>query len=64
MHDLEAEKKEIFDDPEKLGVLFKEMIQMCLWYTHSLLGQYWSYVLLILLCCRGNATVGSTFRMS
>lgn len=33
MHDLESEKKELVDDPEKLEVLFKEMIQMCLWYV-------------------------------
>lgn len=31
MHELEVEKKTVSDDPEKLAVLFKEMIQMCLW---------------------------------
>jgi hypothetical protein len=31
MHELEAGKVSLVDDPEKLGVLFKEMIQMCLW---------------------------------
>ena len=32
MHDLEAERDALINDPEKLGVLFKEMVQMCLWY--------------------------------
>lgn len=31
MHELEAEKDLIASDPDKLSVLFKEMIQMCLW---------------------------------
>lgn len=31
MHDLDAEKDVIRNDPAKLSVLFKEMIQMCLW---------------------------------
>ena len=30
-HDIEAEKDALRSDPEKLAVLFKEMIQMCLW---------------------------------
>ena len=30
-HELEAEKDVLRSDPEKLAVLFKEMIQMCLW---------------------------------
>ncbi|KAH7921136.1 DUF89-domain-containing protein [Leucogyrophana mollusca] len=37
MHELESEKTKIEGDPEKLGVLFKEMIQMCLWCDLSLL---------------------------
>ncbi|KAH7909987.1 DUF89 domain-containing protein [Hygrophoropsis aurantiaca] len=31
MHELESEKAKLEGDSEKLGVLFKEMIQMCLW---------------------------------
>ncbi|GJE89042.1 protein-glutamate O-methyltransferase family protein [Phanerochaete sordida] len=31
IHDLEVEKDILRNDPEKLAVLFKEMIQMCLW---------------------------------
>ena len=31
MHELETRKGSFVDDQEKLGVLFKEMIQMCLW---------------------------------
>lgn len=31
MHELEAGKEDLAEDPERLGVLFKEMIQMCLW---------------------------------
>ncbi|KAI0049733.1 DUF89 domain-containing protein [Auriscalpium vulgare] len=31
MHDLEAEKDTLASDPDKLEVLFREMIQMCLW---------------------------------
>ncbi|KIP06641.1 hypothetical protein PHLGIDRAFT_514562, partial [Phlebiopsis gigantea 11061_1 CR5-6] len=37
MHELEAEKESLQSDPTKLAVLFKEMIQMCLWYDLSLL---------------------------
>ena len=33
MHELEAEKQSLQSDPAKLAVLFKEMIQMCLWYV-------------------------------
>ncbi|KAI6102943.1 DUF89 domain-containing protein [Pisolithus sp. B1] len=38
MHELETEKKKLVDDPGKLSVLFKEMVQMCLWcvLTHDL----------------------------
>jgi UDP-N-acetyl-D-mannosaminuronate dehydrogenase len=31
MHELEEERAKLQSDSEKLGVLFKEMIQMCLW---------------------------------
>ncbi|KAJ7073264.1 DUF89 domain-containing protein [Mycena belliarum] len=31
MHELDAERATLQSDPDKLGVLFKEMIQMCLW---------------------------------
>ena len=31
MHELESEKAKLEGDPDKLEVLFKEMIQMCLW---------------------------------
>ncbi|KAF7373390.1 DUF89 domain-containing protein [Mycena sanguinolenta] len=31
MHQLQEEHAKLESDPEKLGVLFKEMIQMCLW---------------------------------
>jgi len=36
MHEIETEKEKIQSDPTKLSVLFKEMIQMCLWYLSSL----------------------------
>ncbi|KIM61255.1 hypothetical protein SCLCIDRAFT_1216160 [Scleroderma citrinum Foug A] len=31
MHELEREKHILIEDPDKLFVLFKEMVQMCLW---------------------------------
>jgi hypothetical protein len=31
MHELENEKELLESDPDKLGIFFKEMIQMCLW---------------------------------
>lgn len=31
MHELESEKAKFEGDPDKLEVLFKEMIQICLW---------------------------------
>lgn len=31
MYELEKGKAALESDPAKLGVLFKEMIQMCLW---------------------------------
>ena len=31
MHDLEAEKDALEADPDKLEVIFREMVQMCLW---------------------------------
>ena len=35
MHDLEVEKNDLIGDPDKLLVIFREMIQMCLWYVHT-----------------------------
>ncbi|KIJ60473.1 hypothetical protein HYDPIDRAFT_98765 [Hydnomerulius pinastri MD-312] len=37
MHELESEKDKLKSDPQKLLVLFREMIQMCLWFDLSLL---------------------------
>lgn len=34
MHELEAEKSALISDPDKLIVIFREMIQMCLWYAN------------------------------
>ena len=34
MHELEVEKHDLSRDPERIGVLFNEMIQMCLWLEH------------------------------
>jgi damage-control phosphatase, subfamily III len=31
MHELQDQKATVESDPDKLEVLFKEMIQMCLW---------------------------------
>jgi damage-control phosphatase, subfamily III len=31
MHGLDSDKEELRSDPEKLKILFNEMIQMCLW---------------------------------
>ena len=36
MHDLEVEKNDLIGDPDKLLVIFREMIQMCLWWVTSL----------------------------
>lgn len=33
MREIEIEKDKLISDPTKLSVLFKEMIQMCLWYV-------------------------------
>ena len=33
MHELERDKASLASDPENLKVIFKEMIQMCLWYV-------------------------------
>ena len=32
MHELERDKDTLTSDPDNLKVIFKEMIQMCLWY--------------------------------
>ncbi|KIK35366.1 hypothetical protein CY34DRAFT_96200 [Suillus luteus UH-Slu-Lm8-n1] len=37
MYELESEKVKLQEDPDKLEVLFREMIQMCLWLDLSLL---------------------------
>ena len=37
MHELERDKASLASDPENLKVIFKEMIQMCLWYVYLLL---------------------------
>ena len=31
MHELERDKAKLAADPQNLNVIFKEMIQMCLW---------------------------------
>lgn len=33
MHELRANPEAVKADPEKLKILFNEMIQMCLWYV-------------------------------
>ena len=33
MHELESEKSKFAGDPDKLEVLFREMIQICLWFV-------------------------------
>lgn len=35
MHELEAEKDVLESDPDKLEVIFREMVQMSLWYVRS-----------------------------
>ena len=35
LHELEAQKKDLEDEPEKIEVLFREMIQMSLWFVFS-----------------------------
>ena len=32
MHEMEIGKDAIDADPDKIGILFREMVQMCLWY--------------------------------
>lgn len=34
MHELEREKEKLGSNPDKLLVLFREMIQMCLWQVY------------------------------
>lgn len=36
MHDLDVEREFVTEDPGKLAILFKEMIQMCLWCVRSI----------------------------
>lgn len=33
MHELEDQKDALVGDPDKLQILFKEMVQICLWYA-------------------------------
>lgn len=35
MHELEDQKDTLVGDADKLQVLFKEMVQICLWYVFS-----------------------------
>lgn len=37
MQELKAQQSELKQDPEKIGVLFLEMIQMSLWYVLPML---------------------------
>ena len=43
MHELGTNPEAVKADPEKLKVLFNEMIQMCLWYARLVLAEYSSY---------------------
>jgi len=52
MHEISA-ASEGTNDTETLKVLFKEMIQMCLWYAIV----HYHFALLMYASCRGNATV-------
>lgn len=54
MDNLDAEKDVLRSDPDKIAVIFEDMIQMCLWCVPHpvLLGET------IITFCRGNATVG------
>ena len=36
MHELEGDKDSLTSNPDNLKVIFKEMIQMCLWYVYML----------------------------
>lgn len=63
MHELERDKGSLASDPADLSVIFKEMIQMCLWYAPVLV---FNTILLTLILPlqnwmtagdRGNATV-------
>ena len=54
MHELESEKHKLIEDPDKLSVLFKEMMQMCLWCVSCLLREMPNVTLHV---HRGNATV-------
>ena len=33
MYEIEVDKDKISSDPARMSILFKEMIQMCLWYV-------------------------------
>ena len=54
MHELENEKYKLIEVPDKLCVLFKEMVQMCLWCVSCLLREMPNVTLHV---HRGNATV-------
>ena len=61
MHELRANPEAVKADPEKLKILFNEMIQMCLWYVWLVLTQHSNYVWLTGSTpdFRGNATVNA-----
>lgn len=60
MHELEDDKSALMSDPDKLIVIFREMIQMCLWYVCRLIVS-WSRCTYADICLyRGNATVSPT----
>lgn len=52
LYEVGEEKNTLESDPDKLGVLFKEMVQMCLWYVFSA----FYYYQLLDARFRGNAT--------
>jgi damage-control phosphatase, subfamily III len=36
MHDISLEQDALLADPDKIGILFEEMLQMCLWQVFLL----------------------------
>jgi hypothetical protein len=55
MHELESQKSTLRSDPDKLDVLFKEMIQICLWWVDLAVCP----IMALTSHHRGNATVSS-----
>jgi hypothetical protein len=55
MHELESQKLTLRSDPDKLDVLFKEMIQICLWWVDLAVCP----IMALTSHHRGNATVSS-----